>query len=142
LKDANEDKLMHIGFETTDAQRLRDYLAGRGVSVPAKVTEDACGNLSFTVKDPVGTTVEFVQYLPTSIQGRNSGNMMAETRLSGHILHVGMHVTDVPRADSFYKDILGFRLLWEGGSQSNPKAWISLLVPNGSDWAEYMTSPN
>ena len=36
LKDPNGDKLIHIGFETTDAQRLRDYLASRGVSVPAE----------------------------------------------------------------------------------------------------------
>ena len=129
------------GFETADAQRLRDYLASRGVDVPAKVGEDECGNLSFQVKDPSGHMVEFVQYLPDSIQGRNSGNMMPDTRLSGHILHVGMHVPDVPKANSFWVDILGFRLLWEGGSQSNPKAWVS-MVPNGSEWLEYMTSSN
>jgi catechol 2,3-dioxygenase-like lactoylglutathione lyase family enzyme len=53
-------------------------------------------------------------------------------------LHVGIHVTDPPKSDKFYKDILGFRLMWEGGPQTNPKAWISYLVPNGSDWLEYM----
>ena len=142
LKDEKEDRLMHIGFETDNADRLRDYLAGAGVQVPAKVAKDACGNLSFTVKDPEGHAVEFVQYLPDSIQGRNSGNFMPDTRLSDHILHVGIHVADRAKADKFYKDILGFRLLWEGGSQSNPKAWISYMVPNGSDWVEYMTTPN
>ena len=142
LQDENEDRLIHIGFETEDARRLRDYLAGRGVDVPAKVSEDVSGNLSFTVKDPNGLTVEFVQYLPDSIQGRNSGNFMPKTRLSDHILHVGIHVTDVPKSDKFYKDILGFRLLWEGGPQANPKAWISYLTPNGRDWVEYMTSAN
>ena len=142
LKNPNEDKLIHIGFETTDAPRLRDYLASRGVSVPEKVSEDMCGNLSFTVKDPDGHTVEFVQYLPGSIQGRNAGNMMPNTRLSDHILHVGIHVTDSPRADRFYQDILGFRLLWAGGSQSNPKSWISYMVPNGGDWVEYMMGAN
>ncbi|HLJ15026.1 MAG TPA: CehA/McbA family metallohydrolase, partial [Bryobacteraceae bacterium] len=142
LKDQTEDRLIHIGFETESAQRLRDYLASRGVNVPAKVTEDVCGNLSFTVKDPGGHAVEFIQYLPDSIQGRNSGNFMPDTRLSDHILHVGIHVTNTPNADRFYEDILGFRLLWEGGPQANPKAWISYLVPDGSDWVEYMTSAN
>lgn len=144
LKDQNEDRLVHIGYETADAQRLRDYLAGRGVTVPAKVSEDACGNLSFSVKDPNGIEVQFVQYLSTSIQGRNSGNMMPETRLSDHILHVGIHVwvPDVPKADSFYKDILGFRLLWEGGPVTNPKAWVSYMVTNGSEWVEYMVGNN
>jgi lactoylglutathione lyase len=144
LKDQNEDRLIHIGFETSDAPRLRDYLASRGVTVPAKVTEDMCGNLSFTVKDPDGHTVEFVQYLPHSIQARNAGNMMPNTSLSDHILHVGIHVVDSPKADAFYKDILGFRLLWIGGSQSNPRSWISYMVPNGREWVEYMmgTNPN
>jgi len=41
--------------------------------VPSKVPKDLCGNLSLKVKDPEGHTVEFVQYLPDSIQGRNSG---------------------------------------------------------------------
>src|SRR5262245_8267656 len=30
LKNPTEDRLSHISFETTDAQRLRDYLAARG----------------------------------------------------------------------------------------------------------------
>jgi lactoylglutathione lyase len=93
------------------------------------------------VKDPEGHTVEFVQYLPNSIHSRNSGNFLPETRLSGHILHVGIHV-DPAKADPFYKDILGFRLLWTGGPDNNHTAYISYLVPNGSDWVEYMTTPN
>lgn len=31
FKDEKEDRLIHIGFETADAARLRDYLASRGV---------------------------------------------------------------------------------------------------------------
>ncbi len=142
LKDATEDRLIHIGFETENAQGLRDFLAGRGVAVPAKVAEDVCGNLSFTVKDPNGIAVEFVQYLPDSIQGRNFGNFMPRTRLSDHILHVGIRVTDTATADKFYKDLLGFRLLWEGGPATNPKAWVSYMMPNGSDWVEYMVGAN
>ena len=138
----DEDRLIHVGFETEDAVRLRDYLASKGVSVPAKVTKDIGGNLSFTVKDPEGHTVEFVQYLPDSIQGRNHGNFMPKRRLSDHILHVGLHVENPAKSDAFWKDILGFRLLWEGGPATNPHAWISYLTPDGRDWLEYMTTPN
>src|SRR2546425_969625 len=35
LKSATEDRLSHIAFLTTDAQKLRDYLRSRGVGVPA-----------------------------------------------------------------------------------------------------------
>ena len=67
---------------------------------------------------------------------------MPDTRLSDHILHVGIHVTDRAKSDGFYKDILGFRLMWEGGPEANPKAWISYMTTNGSDWVEYMTTAN
>jgi catechol 2,3-dioxygenase-like lactoylglutathione lyase family enzyme len=49
---------------------------------------------------------------------------------------------DPAKGDPFYKDILGFRLLWEGGPETNPHAYVSYLVPNGSDWLEYMTTAN
>ena len=55
----DEDRLIRIGFETTDARGLRDYLAAKGVEVPAKVDTDANGNRSFVVKDPDGHAIEF-----------------------------------------------------------------------------------
>ena len=139
LKDEREDRLIHIGFETSDAKRLRDYMAGHGVDAPPEVTKDVCGNLSFTVKDPDGHAVEFVQYLADSIQLRNAGNFLPDSRLSGHILHVGLHVINQVLDDRFYVDLLGFRRMWAGGPPGNAWAWISYLVPDGSDWLEYMT---
>ncbi len=32
---------LHVAFETTDMKQLRDYLASRGVTVPAAVTQPA-----------------------------------------------------------------------------------------------------
>jgi lactoylglutathione lyase len=138
LKDEKEDRLIHIAFETKDARKLRDYLAAKGVKVPAKVAKDPAGNLSFTVMDPEDHAVEFVQYLSGSIHSRNFGKFIPDTRVSDHMLHVGIHVLDRAKADAFYKDILGFRFLWEGGPPNNTSAWISYLVPDGSDWVEYM----
>src|SRR4051812_7117405 len=43
---SDEDRLIRIGFETADARGLRDYLAAKGVAVPAKVDADANGNRS------------------------------------------------------------------------------------------------
>ena len=139
LKDPNEDRLIQVGFETTDARKLRDYLASKHVEVPAKVKPGADGNLSFTVKDPDGHTVEFIQYLPRSIHSRNFGKFMPATRVSNHILHVGVLVKDRAAADAFYKEILGFRLLWEGGPEGRGNIYISMMVPDGGDWVEYMT---
>ena len=142
LKSESEDRLIRIGFETNDARKLRDYLAGKGIQAPAKVDKDANGNRSFTVKDPDGHTVQFVQYVGGSVHGRNFGKHMPDARISDHMLHVGVRVTDPAKADAFYKDILGFRLQWKGGRADDRFEWISMMVPDGYDWLEYMVSPN
>ena len=138
LKAENEDRLIHIAFETSDARKLHDYLSSRGVAVPAKVDRDADGNRSFSVKDPDGHVVEFVQYLPGSMEARDTGKHLAGTRISDHMMHVGVLVSDPAKADAFYKDILGFRLQWKGGPTDDRFEWISMMVPDGYDWVEYM----
>lgn len=138
LANEEDDKLIQIGFETADAQQLRDYLASKNVAVPETVENDSDGNLSFRVTDPEGHTVQFVQYLPDSIQMKDQGQHLAGTRISDNVLHVGVHIKDEALADSFYKDVLGFRPLWRGGMTDERVEWVSLLVPDGDEWIEYM----
>ncbi|HEY6293742.1 MAG TPA: VOC family protein [Terriglobia bacterium] len=138
LKSPTEDRLSHIAFETTDATKLRDYLAGRGVSVPATLKPGLDGNLSFEVQDPDGHTVEFVQYLPGSLHSRNFGKFLPDTRISDHMIHVGVVVSDRAAADRFYKDVLGFQLMWQGGMKDDRTDWVDMRVPEGTDWLEYM----
>jgi lactoylglutathione lyase len=143
LKSPSDDRLSHVAFETTDARRLRDYLAARGVEVPDKLKPGLDGNLSFMVTDPDGHSVEFVQYLPGSLHSRNFGKFLPATRISDHMQHVGITVKDRAAADKFYKDILGFRLGWYGGMTDSRTDWVDMVVPNGRDWMEYMLNrPN
>ncbi len=137
-----EDRLIRIGFETADASRLRDYLASKGVAVPSSIGTDANHNRSFSVKDPDGNRVQFVEYLPGSLHSRDAGQHLSANRLSDHILHVGARVADASRSDSFYKDILGFRPQWKGGPTDDRFEWVSLMVPDGHDWMEYMVRPD
>ena len=58
--------LSHIAFETDNARQLVDYLASKGVTVPATLKPGLDGNLSFMIKDPDGHDVEFVEYMPES----------------------------------------------------------------------------
>ncbi|MEO8592263.1 MAG: VOC family protein [Candidatus Solibacter sp.] len=141
LKEPAEDRLIRVGFETSNARQMRDYLAAKGVAVPAKVDKDANGNRSFTVKDPDGHTVQFVEYLAGSLHRRDAGKHLSPTRVSDHMLHVGVRVVDPAKADAFYKDILGFRLQWKGGPTDQRYDWISMMVPEGYDWLEYMVRP-
>jgi lactoylglutathione lyase len=138
LANEADDKLIQIGFETTNASTLRDYLAEKGVSVPARAVKDRDGNRSFAVKDPEGHNIEFVEYVKGSLHSRNFGKGLADTRISDHMLHAGIHVKSAEAQDKFYKDILGFRPQWKGGSKDDRIDWISAMVPDGNNWIEYM----
>jgi lactoylglutathione lyase len=140
LVSESDDKLIQIGFETKDARRLRDYLAARGVTVPAKAGKDEDGNYSFVVKDPEGHQVEFVEYVKGSLHSKHFGEGLSTRRISDHMLHVGVHVKDAGAQDKFYKDILGFRFQWKGGPQDDRVDWISMMTPDGDNWIEYMIS--
>jgi len=140
LKDPNESRLLFVGFETNDAKGLRTYLASKGIPVPASVAADAEGNLSLFVQDPEGNAVQFIQYRSSSTQGRSKGKFLSPRRLSDHALHVGYRIKDPEKLDAFYKDILGYRLIWKGGNRDDRFDWISLAVPDGSQWIEYMVN--
>jgi len=142
LKDDAEDRLMHIAFETSDVKKLRDYLASRGVAAPAEVAKYPDGNLSITVQDPEGHRIEFVQYLPDSLQGRERGKWMPDTRISEHMIHTGFMVKDQAAEDRFFKDILGFDEMWHGGKTDTVADWVDMRVPDGNDWLEYMLNVN
>src|SRR6266496_760141 len=102
LANEADDKLIQIGFETKDARKLRAYLAEKGVAVPVKIGKDGDGNYSFTVKDPEGHTVEFVEYVKGSVHSRNFGKAISPNRISDHMLHVGVHVKSAEAQDKFY----------------------------------------
>jgi lactoylglutathione lyase len=138
MKNPDEDRLSHIAFETTDSPALRDYLAVKGITVPDRVKPGHDGNLNFTVTDPDGHRVEFVQYMPGSLHSSHFGKFMPETRISDHLEHVGITVKDRAAADKFYKDILGFRVGWHGGRTDDTTDWVDMVVPEGKDWVEYM----
>lgn len=140
LKDPDASRLLFVGFETTDAKALRTYLAGKGIAVPASVAPDPEGNLSLFVKDPEGNTVQFIQYRSSSVQGRSKGRFLSARRLSDHALHVGYRIKDPEKLDSFYKDVLGYRLIWKGGGRDDRFDWISMAVPDGNQWIEYMVN--
>ena len=138
LKSADQDRLYHIAFETTNAQQLRDYLASRGVKVPDALRTGRDGNVSFMIEDPDGHNVEFVEYMPGSLHTTNFGKFLGSSRVSDHIIHVGVTVRDRAAADHLYRDILGFHETWHGGMKDDRTDWVDMRVPDGTDWLEYM----
>ena len=130
--NAGPDRLDHLAYKTANAAALRKYLAAKGVSVPATLEKGSDGSHWFSVKDPEGNTVEFVQppAHPAPVNGAN---------LAGHhIIHVGMLVRSRDKEDTFYKAILGFKPYWYGGMQPDKIDWVSQQTPDSHDWLEYM----
>ena len=134
----NDGQLNHISFYTDDARAMRDYLASRGVAVPAAVGKGQIGNSNFNVTDPDGHTVEIVQYEPGSWTRRENGRFLPASRISGRIAHVGVLVSDLAASQLFYSDILGFREFWRGSGSGRQLSWVNMRVPEGGDYLELM----
>ena len=126
-----KDRMDHIAFSTDNCAVLRTYLAANGIKVPDSLSHLKDGSVSFLVNDPEGHKIEFVE--------RTSGDTgITGDPVSKHMIHAGIIVHDRVAEDHFYRDILGFRLYWQGGMKADKNDWVAMQVPDGTDWVEYM----
>lgn len=126
------NRLDHVAFTTSNAERLRVYLASKRITVPKRTERGSDGSQWFSVLDPEGNKIEFVQP-PSQVPD------VPTNPLSSHIIHVGFIVHDRAREDAFFRDVLNFKPYWFGGMKDDsPPTWISQQVPDGTDWLEYM----
>jgi catechol 2,3-dioxygenase-like lactoylglutathione lyase family enzyme len=95
------------------------------------VEKGSDGSQWFALIDPEGNRIEFVQ--PPAMPPQIAANP-----LSSHIIHVGFVIHNRALEDGFYRKLLGFRPYWFGGMRDDTPTWISLQVPDGTDWLEYM----
>ncbi|MBV9155527.1 MAG: VOC family protein [Acidobacteriaceae bacterium] len=138
-KPRGDMMLNHISFYTGDAQKMRDYLAAKGVKVPVTVPKGKTGNKNYNITDPDGNLVEIVEYQPDSWTAQAKGKFMPSTRISDHISHVGVLIGSVSMEKNFYEGILGFEEIWRGGGgEDKPLSWINERVPDGKDYLECM----
>jgi catechol 2,3-dioxygenase-like lactoylglutathione lyase family enzyme len=126
------NRLDHSAYNTDDAEGMRKYLAAKGWKTPAKVEKGADGSHWFTVLDPEGNKVEFVQP-PPGPKAIDEHNLIGR-----HIIHIGIMVHSRAAEDTFYRDLLGFRPYWFGGMVTDRIDWVSQQVPDSHDWMEYM----
>jgi len=129
--------LEEVTFETSDVEQLRTYLLANGIKA-GEVLKFRQANRRFSVTDPEGHHIGFVQYLAADNYSH------PDNQVSPHLIHAGFVVHDRAAEDHFYKDILGFHLYWHGGMKDDQTNWVDMQVPDGTDWIEYMlnVSPN
>jgi catechol 2,3-dioxygenase-like lactoylglutathione lyase family enzyme len=128
------DRMDHVAFTTDNIVELRKYLAANGVKVSA-IEGHSDHSLSFTVNDPEGHRVEFVERGKAEVPAAS-----ADSAVSRRMIHTGFLVHSRVAEDHFYRDLLGFRLYWHGGMQPDKTDWVAMQVPDGTDWLEYMLS--
>ncbi len=129
--NAGVNRMDHAAFNTDSAEGMRKYLAAKGWQVPAAVTKASDGSRRFSVLDPEGNKIEFVQ--PPA-----NAKVDAPNAIGHHIIHVGFLVHDRAKEDTFYRALLGFNPYWFGGMHDDKVDWVSQQVPDGRDWLEYM----
>lgn len=126
-------RLAAVAFTTRDAAQLERYLEAHGIKPEIPLSDG-----QFAVRDPEGNLIIFVQ--------SGSENLVATaprspTATSSRIIHVGFMVDDRDKENAFWQKLLGFRPYWHGGHTDEVTDWVSLQVPDGSDWVEYMLHP-
>jgi catechol 2,3-dioxygenase-like lactoylglutathione lyase family enzyme len=122
-----------IGFWVDDVDKLRAYLAARGVKSET-IVSNSSAEKCIEVRDAENHRIVFV-----SLSGGVAGSLgYSPARVSNRIIHAGFVVHDRAAEDHFYKDILGFRLYWHGGMKDDQDNWVAMQVPDGTDWLEYM----
>lgn len=134
LKDPKQNRLIDMAFETSNAEQLRAYLAGKGVSVPEKLEATGLGTMGFAITDAENHVVKFVQFAAKSA----AKSATPDNRVSTHMIHTGFIVHNRAGADHLFRDILGFKETWHGGMKDDEVSWIDMRVPDGKDWLEYM----
>ena len=110
---------------------IRTYLAAKGLK-PGEVETRSDHSKSVFVSDPEGHRIEFVE------RAKGDSAPAAPNAVSHRMIHVGFLAYNRDAEDKFYREILGFRPYWHGGMKDNVTDWVSLQVPDGTDWLEYM----
>jgi catechol 2,3-dioxygenase-like lactoylglutathione lyase family enzyme len=121
-------RLPIVAFTTRDAVGLEQYLTAHKVPVAGRLADGG-----FTVRDPEGNLIGFMQ------AGAMKGKLdLSSSATSRRIIHAGFVVNDRTMEDGFYRGLLGFHTYWQGGQTDGRTDYMSLQVPEGVDWLEYM----
>jgi catechol 2,3-dioxygenase-like lactoylglutathione lyase family enzyme len=141
-KDPLSNNLVQVLFETSDIVALQEYLKSQKIQVSEVIADDRKtivdgkligGDSSvITMQDPDGHHIGFMQYKTSLELTKQQG------QVSSHLIHAGFIVRNREAMDHFYKDVLGFRPYWHGGMKDDETSWVSLQVPDGTDWLEFM----
>ena len=141
-------RMAGVGFTTRDVHAMERYLNAKGIATADPMHDD-----TFGVRDPEGNMVFFVESPYSSAKGDKTLQGAAKEVSTTHplaaatsvrIIHAGFVVQDRDKEDTFWKQTLGFKPYWHGWGKdpASKDDYVSLQVPDGTDWIEYMLNNN
>jgi catechol 2,3-dioxygenase-like lactoylglutathione lyase family enzyme len=129
-----------ITFLTDDIFKMQKFLTEHSIHTTGIV--QLSGTKAFPNKhyhidtaDPDGHRVGFIQYIGC-VTCTPAPDRIGNT----HVIHAGFVVRNKLGMDQFYKEFLAFRPYWHGGMKDDRTDWVSLQVPDGTDWIEFMVN--
>jgi catechol 2,3-dioxygenase-like lactoylglutathione lyase family enzyme len=107
LSPGGLNRQARVLIQSFDLKRLHDAYTLRGLS-PSAIVRGPDGNPVFRVAAPESATLDFVQYMPDSMQTRARGKLLDTRRISRHMEHVSMFTRNPGVVLAFFQDKLGF----------------------------------
>jgi catechol 2,3-dioxygenase-like lactoylglutathione lyase family enzyme len=133
---APSNLIAEVTFSTDNVAALRSYLLAN-LTDTRSLTGPGMKYLSLI--DPEGHRVSFLE-TDGVLKDPKIIAILTKGGYENEIIHAGFIVRDRAAAEHFYKDILGFRPYWHGGMKDDQTDWVSMQVPDGVDWLEFMVN--
>ncbi len=119
-----------VGLMTRNVAAMERYLRTKKIEMV-----DPLQHGRFTVRDPEGHLIAFVQQDALHVPRDAS---MSPHAAAHRIIHAGFVVHDTAVEQQFFGDLLGFQPYWHGGRKDGETDYVSMHVPEGTDWVEFM----
>lgn len=123
--------LSGVTLATDDLKKMKQFLEFQKIPFKEEKRDGEISKLSLV--DPESHRISFMQ-------GSSHFSRTVPGLPAFRLIHVGFVVHDRAAIDHFYKEILGFRPYWHGGMKDDQTDWVSLQVPDGTDWVEFMVN--
>lgn len=127
--------LSEITFSADNVRQLRRDLKEQNIQIVDPAENENRADRYLSVLDPEGHRISFTQNI-----GVPGSKPIVAKSTNLHLIHAGFIVRNRASTEHFYKDILGFRPYWHGGMKDDQTDWVSMQVPDGTDWLEFMVN--
>lgn len=104
--------LFSVSFECDDLVQMQSYLKSENVSILKEVSMDKAGNETLVIASSESYNLEFISFKDDGLHRLSKEHFLGENRISTRLHHAGLFISDVAKADSLYRGILGFTEMW------------------------------